>query len=123
MVKPIVEVTMDCTDAVRLSQFWAATLGYEVLDAQPGAAYLKDPDDKGPFLCLLEVPEAKSVKNRMHFDLTLPGDEGAEVMWKRVQDEAARLVGLGATVLGEHPPRHVAMSDPEGNEFDVPYAT
>ena len=120
-VKPIIEITMDCADAMQQSEFWAPALGYEVLNAEPGVAYLKDPDGVGPFLCLLEVPEPKMAKNRMHFDLNTPGDEGADVMWKRVQDEVARLVGLGATVRAEHPPTFVGMSDPEGNEFDVTY--
>jgi hypothetical protein len=114
---------MDCRDAVRLSQFWSAALGYEVLSARPGVAYLKDPDGAGPFLCLLEVPEAKVAKNRLHFDLNIPGNDGADEMWPRVQAEAARLIGLGATVRAEHPPTFVGMSDPEGNEFDVTYAT
>src|SRR4051812_10486509 len=121
MVKPIVEVTLDCADAVRLSRFWAGALGYEVLGADAGAAYLKDPDGAGPFLCLLQVPEAKAVKNRMHFDLVVPGDDGVDEMWRRVEAEVARLEQLGATVRAEYPPRSVGMSDPEGNEFDVTY--
>jgi hypothetical protein len=47
-----------------------------------------------------------------------------EVRRKRVEAEAARLVGLGATIVET---RHeegidhyaVAMQDPEGNEFDI----
>jgi hypothetical protein len=123
MAKLIIEVTMDCADAVRLSEFWSAALFYEVLGAEPGAAYLRDPDGTGPFLCLLEVPEAKAGKNRMHFDLNVTGEGDADVMWQRVQAEAARLVALGATVRAEHPPTFVGMADPEGNEFDVTYPT
>jgi hypothetical protein len=119
----VVEVTMDCADAVKQAAFWSAALGYEVLSAEPGQAYLKDPDDRGPFLCLLEVPEPKVAKNRMHFDLNITGEGDAEVMWKRVQAEMARLVELGATVRAEHPPSFVGMSDPEGNEFDLTYPT
>jgi catechol 2,3-dioxygenase-like lactoylglutathione lyase family enzyme len=117
--KPIVEVTMDCRDAPAQAQFWAATLGYDVLDTQPGQAYLRDPDDRGPFLCLLEVPESKTIKNRMHFDLVVSGEGTDDEKWARVRTEVQRIVELGATIRGEHPPTFVAMADPEGNEFDV----
>ena len=55
------------------------------------------------------VPEPKSVKNRVHFDLPAPGP---------VADEVARLIALGATVVraGED---LTLMADPEGNEFCV----
>ena len=57
----------------------------------------------------MRVPEAKSAKNRMHFDLRSPGT---------IPEEVARLEALGATVLtpGEE---LVVMQDPEGNEFCV----
>lgn len=60
------------------------------------------------------VPEAKTVKNRMHLDLRV----GPELR----ADEVARLVRLGATevrTVEAHGSRFVAMRDPEGNEFDV----
>ena len=55
------------------------------------------------------VPEPKTAKNRMHFDLRVPG---------AIADEVRRLQGLGARVLrpGED---LVVMQDPEGNEFCV----
>ncbi len=52
------------------------------------------------------VPEGKVVKNRVHLDLST-GDHPAEV---------ARLVALGASVVGEYE-GWVQLSDPEGNEF------
>lgn len=79
-----------------------------------------DPYDKdsgtgrGRRLLFQRVPEAKSVKNRLHLDLhAAAGERKAEV---------ERLRGLGASVL-----RHVkepggewtVMADPEGNEFCV----
>lgn len=57
------------------------------------------------------MPESKSVKNRLHFDLR-PEDQAAEI---------ARLGGLGATRvdLGQGDQPWVVMADPEGNEFCV----
>ena len=57
----------------------------------------------------LRVPEGKTAKNRMHFDLRGPGPVAAEV---------ARLEELGATVVRRHE-GHTVMQDPEGNEFCV----
>jgi Glyoxalase-like domain len=59
------------------------------------------------------VPEAKTVKNRVHLDLRT-GDEQEAVV--------ARLVAAGATQLhrGQQGPHHwVTLADPEGNEFCV----
>ncbi|MFI8087914.1 VOC family protein [Streptomyces sp. NPDC086080] len=66
----------------------------------------------GRRLLFQRVPEAKTVKNRLHLDLH-PG-EG------RREEELARLEGLGARVLrrvGDPPPGWLIMADPEGNEF------
>ena len=117
--KPTVEVTLDCANAAAQAQFWSAALGYEIIGSEDGQAYLKDPDDRGPFVCLLEVPEPKTVKNRMHFDLVVGGDGDDDEKWTRVQAAVARLVELGATIRQEHPGEFVGMADPEGNEFDV----
>jgi hypothetical protein len=68
----------------------------------------------GRRLLFQQVPEPKTVKNRLHLDLHAgPDHRDAEV---------DRLQGLGAVVLrtvkepGTH---HVVMADPEGNEFCV----
>jgi hypothetical protein len=72
------------------------------------------------------VPDAKSVKNRLHFDIRAGGDwtDPIETRRKRIDAEASRLEGLGATItgaLGEEGLNHyaVGMRDPEGNEFDI----
>jgi catechol 2,3-dioxygenase-like lactoylglutathione lyase family enzyme len=68
----------------------------------------------GRRLLFQQVPESKTVKNRLHLDLHAgPDHRDAEV---------ARLRDLGATVLQEvrEPGTdHVVMADPEGNEFCV----
>jgi len=61
------------------------------------------------------VPEGKAVKNRLHLDLQPQG--------VRRDDEVQRLLGLGATVVGDRRQPDgtgwVTMADPEGNEFCV----
>ena len=65
-VSPTVEVTLDCADAPTLAAFWAIALGYVDISpdqaADRGYAWLHDPRSVGPHLCLLEVPEPKTVK-------------------------------------------------------------
>lgn len=68
----------------------------------------------GRRLLFQRVPEAKTVKNRLHLDLH-PGDG-------RRAGEVERLKGLGASVLremNEPSGQWVVMADPEGNEFCV----
>jgi hypothetical protein len=55
------------------------------------------------------VPEPKTAKNRLHFDL--------RPLTSRA-DEVERLKGLGASVVREFA-SHTVMQDPEGNEFCV----
>ena len=85
-------------------------------------ATLRHPDDgvdergagTGRRLLFQAVPEAKSVKNRLHLDL-LVGPEAVDA-------EVERLVGLGATKVHEHDGpdgRWILLTDPEGNELDV----
>jgi hypothetical protein len=135
-----VQIVIDSQDPHRLVRFWAEALGYEVerddgmiqglLDAgqaspddvvevdgglgwKVGAA-CRDPEAVRPRVLLQLVPEAKSVKNRVHLDLRV-GDEGRA-------HEVARLEALGATRLwdGQQGPfSWVTMADPEGNEFCV----
>jgi predicted enzyme related to lactoylglutathione lyase len=68
----------------------------------------------GRSLLFLKVPEAKSVKNRMHMCLR-PVDRDRDA-------EVERLLGLGATMVNDlrRPDGGWAvLADPEGNEFCV----
>ena len=72
------------------------------------------------------MPEAKVVKNRLHFDVSASGGRGTPLATRkeRVLAEVDRLTAAGATVvrvLEQEGLDHfaVAMQDPEGNEFDV----
>ncbi|MEU7867624.1 VOC family protein [Dactylosporangium sp. NPDC049140] len=106
----IKSVTFDCTDALAQARFWAAALGSDVdEDSTPDRAFVEAAGWGGPNIWFQRVPEPKTAKNRLHFDLRAPGPIAAEV---------ARLEALGAKV------RHAGddltvMTDPEGNEFCV----
>jgi hypothetical protein len=103
-------VTFDCADALMTARFWAAALGSNVdEDSTSDKAYVEAAGWGGPNMWFNRVPEHKTAKNRVHFDLRAPGS---------IVDEVARLTTLGATVLrvGED---LTVMADPEGNEFCV----
>ncbi|MER8043350.1 VOC family protein [Streptomyces sp. NPDC094032] len=107
-------VTIDCSDAYALASFWARVLDTEVSDGRPG-----DPEalveSQGAGLLFIQVPEGKSVKNRVHLDLQ-PQDRTRD-------EEVERLLGLGATLLDDRRRPDgtgwAVLTDPEGNEFCV----
>ena len=107
-------LVLDCTDPERLAEFWAPALRYVTLGTA-GAYVALFPDGRpGPKLLLQRVAEAKTVKNRMHFDIEVPD----------IEAEADRLVALGATRVSRGPSREhgstwLLMADPEGNEFCI----
>ncbi len=99
-----------------LGAWWAEALGWRVTFEADDEVVLEPPegspeDGVAPDLLFLKVPEAKTVKNRIHLDLR-PDDQDAEV---------ARLEGLGATRvdIGQGEVSWVVMADPAGNEFCV----
>jgi hypothetical protein len=110
MTSVIKTVTWDCADALRLASFWAAVLGTDVdEDSTPERAFVEASGWGGPNMWFNRVPEPKSAKNRLHFDLRPVGT---------IDDEVRRLTDLGASVDTRFED-HVVMLDPEGNEFCV----
>jgi hypothetical protein len=82
----------------------------------------EDPEGEGPRLFFQRVPEAKSVKNRVHLDIN--ATTGRRATRPELEAEVRRLTGLGATIIREHDQRwgpfeehYFVMADPEGNEF------
>jgi predicted enzyme related to lactoylglutathione lyase len=114
MSSKVFAVSFDAHDARAAASFWADALGRTLAEGadSDNAAVNADPDIPGSRIGFHRVPESKTVKNRMHFDL-ITTDFDAEI---------SRLTGLGATRLNEVNAgrRHwVTLADPEGNEFDV----
>jgi hypothetical protein len=138
------QIVFDCADPAALGAFWAGALGYveqpppegfpswdAFLDQigvpadQRNSAYaVVDPDGSGPRIFFQQVPEGKTVKNRVHLDLNVGGGPGTplEERKARLETEAERLVAAGAAVVGPRSQRDeywIVMRDPEGNEFCV----
>jgi Glyoxalase-like domain len=110
MASVIKTVSFDAANALVLAGFWAAALGSDVdEDSTADKAFVEAAGWGGPNIWFNRVPEPKSAKNRMHFDLRAPGTMEAEV---------ARLETLGAVAV-RRDGHHTVMQDPEGNEFCV----
>jgi Glyoxalase-like domain len=110
MPSVIKSVSFDAADALALARFWAAVLGSDVdEDSTAGKAFVEAAGWGGPNIWFSQVPEPKTAKNRVHFDLRAPGP---------MDEEVARLERLGATITRRNPDL-VVMADPEGNEFCV----
>lgn len=107
-------VVVDVVDAAAAAAFWSFATAWPVVDHGPGWARLAAPSGALVDLDLLEVPEPKTVKNRLHLDVAPYEDED--------QDQAvAELLALGARHLdiGQGEQTWVVLADPEGHEFCV----
>jgi len=110
-------VTIDCAEPYTLATFWSTVTGWPVSDQdEPGdTEVLVEAPAPVPGLLFIRVPEAKTVKNRVHFDW-LPT--------QRTRDEdVERVIALGATLYEDHRAPDgrgwVTLLDPEGNEFCI----
>ena len=136
-----VQIAVDCARPHELADWWAEALGWEVEPQDEAfiqrmiaeghasedqtvrhrgalvwksATALRSPDPGRPRMLFQAVPEAKTVKNRLHLDVHVGADQR--------EAEVARLVERGATELWREshgPYSWVTLADPEGNEFCV----
>jgi hypothetical protein len=100
-------LVVDAADEVGLAAWWADLLGAEPVAAPDGAPrwLAKVPGLPWDVWKFVRVPDAKTVKNRWHWDV--------------VCSDPGELVSRGATVVrepGGDVEWHV-LADPEGNEF------
>jgi hypothetical protein len=115
----ISHTTVDCANAYELSEWWKRVLDYVDLPDDPNEpghdeCMIQSPDGEHQLL-FIEVPDTKSVKNRIHFDLR-PSSSTRD-------EEVGRLLGIGATQVADLRDQQglgwVVMADPEANEFCV----
>lgn len=121
MTSYLSHVGVDCRNAYDLSEWWKPVLGYADVEGDPNEpghpeCAIVDPADRRSGLVFLEVPEPKTVKNRLHLDLR-PEDGVTR------DEEVARLLAHGAAQVADHRQDDgrgwVVLADPEGNEFCV----
>ena len=100
------DIVVDTSDPARICAWWAGVLGAGHVDDEEGYSYLETvPGAPFESIDFVPVPEPKTVKNRIHIDVTTPDvqllvDAGARLL--RARDEE-----IAWSVL----------ADPDGNEF------
>ena len=110
-------LVIDGADTMALARFWAAMFDTEVAsianEGEPNEAHYVDvaATEGTPLLRFQRVPEAKSLKNRLHLDIEV----------EELDPAIARVESLGGSVIQplqtEYGYDFAIMGDPEGNEF------
>ena len=112
MADPNLDIVIDCADPERLADFWAEALRYTKAGMFDPYFVLLSPVREFPPVLLQRVPEPKTAKARIHFDIRVPDIE-AEA--QRLEQLGARRIDVGQ---GDSP-GWITMADPDGNEFCV----
>lgn len=114
MASVLNEIIVDCRDAEAQAAWWSRVLDWPAVFDEGGYWWISSDgtEDAEMPICFIPVPEGKTVKNRVHLDVSPSGCEQAE--------ELERLLSLGARHrdIGQGPDvSWVVLEDPEGNEF------
>ena len=107
-------IVVDAHDLPRLARFWTQALGWAVLSERPREVII-GPDENAPVgMCFMPVSDEKTVKNRVHLDLTTGASDRDEEI-EPLLALGARRVDIGQTGAESW----TVLADPEGNEFCV----
>ena len=107
MTSRFTELAVDCRDPEALARFWCAVLDWRVNESEPGLVEIAG-DEPGPTIVFAEVPEPKTVKNRIHWDVLVDSLH----LVQQLTEEGATLLRAPDDEIG-----WTVMADPEGNEF------
>lgn len=118
-INPVRHITFDAVDPYKTAEFWSSVTGYPIHpdDVDGDDEVLLEPGQPGvPGLLFIRVPDAKSVKNRVHLDIQPASGTRDETV--------ERLVALGAEVIDDRRAPDgvmgwVVLADPEGNELCI----
>ena len=107
-------VVVDTHDLPGLARFWAQVLSWRILSEREREVVIGPDEDAPVGMCFMPVTDEKTVKNRLHLDLTTGvGERDAEI--ERILALGARRVDVGQTGAESW----TVLADPEGNEFCV----
>jgi predicted enzyme related to lactoylglutathione lyase len=107
-------IVIDAHDLPGLARFWTQALGWKILSEREREIVIGTDENAPVGICFMPVTDPKTVKNRVHLDLTSSAAD-------RLQ-EIDRLVALGArrVDIGQTGAESwTVLADPEGNEFCV----
>ena len=107
-------IVIDTHDLPGLAAFWTRALGWKILSEREREIVIGTDENAPVGICFMPVTDAKTVKNRLHLDITTSADDR--------DAEIERLLGLGAqrVDVGQTGQESwTVLADPEGNEFCV----
>jgi Glyoxalase-like domain len=113
---PVAAVVMDTPDPLAMAGFWELASGWARSRSEgDDLVGFRSPPGVGPYFELLRVPEAKTVKNRVHIDVAPEkGEDQAAAVRQLLEAGAAPAdIGQGEGVSW------VVLADPDGSEFCV----
>jgi predicted enzyme related to lactoylglutathione lyase len=107
-------IVVDAHDLPALARFWAGVLDWRILSEREREVVI-GPDESAPVgMCFMPVTDRKSVKNRLHLDLTTAAED-RDTELERILALGARRVDVGQSGTESW----TVLADPEGNEFCV----
>jgi catechol 2,3-dioxygenase-like lactoylglutathione lyase family enzyme len=107
-------IVIDSRDLPAQARFWCGVLDWKILSEREREIVIGPSADAPVGICLMPVDDPKTVKNRVHLDLT-PGPDGRDA-------EVQRILGLGGSLpdIGQTGAESwIVLADPEGNEFCI----
>jgi predicted enzyme related to lactoylglutathione lyase len=107
-------IVVDAYDLPRLARFWAQALGWEILSEREREIVIGTDDEAPVGMCFMPVTDPKTVKNRVHLDLTSSAEDRDQEI-ERLLALGARRADIGQTGTESW----TVLADPEGNEFCV----
>jgi predicted enzyme related to lactoylglutathione lyase len=105
---------IDARDLQTLARFWTLALGWKVLSEREREIVIGADDNAPVGVCFMPVTEPKTVKNRVHLDLTSSAEDRDREI-ERLLRLGARRVDIGQSGTESW----TVLADPEGNEFCV----
>jgi hypothetical protein len=124
-------VVVDCHDVAAQARWWARILDWQTIyEAEDEVVIVPRHvteeslrttpwEQVGPGLIFVPVPEAKTVKNRLHIDLAPQLDDDQGAMVDSLIAMGATRADVGQSVGEADKVSWVVLADPEGNEFCV----
>lgn len=105
---------VDAHDLPGLARFWTQALGWKILSEREREIVIGTDENASVGMCFMPVTGPKTVKNRVHLDLTSSAQDRDQEI-DRLHALGASRAGIGQTGAESW----TVMADPEGNEFCV----
>jgi predicted enzyme related to lactoylglutathione lyase len=107
-------IVLDAHDLPALARFWTQVLGWKILSEREREIVIGTDENAPVGMCFMPAADPKTVKNRMHLDLTSSAQDRDQEI-ERLLALGARRVDVGQTGAESW----IVLADPEGNEFCV----